>query len=68
MKPEVKTWLFDILQSIEEIEMYFHGKPIVDARNRIIHGYDTLTVEVIWGIVINHLPMLKNEVAELLSE
>jgi uncharacterized protein with HEPN domain len=24
MKPEVKTWLFDILQSIEEIEAYFH--------------------------------------------
>jgi uncharacterized protein with HEPN domain len=27
MKHEVKTWLFDILQSIEEIESYFSDKP-----------------------------------------
>jgi hypothetical protein len=34
MKPEVKTWLFDI----------------------------------IWGIVINHLPLLREEVKDLLGE
>jgi uncharacterized protein with HEPN domain len=39
----------------------------VDARNRIIHGYNTVTVEVIWGIVINHLPLLRKEVADLLG-
>jgi uncharacterized protein with HEPN domain len=112
MKPEVKVWLYDILESIDEIESYLQGRPkvfrefendirtrravernleiigeavnrilkiepglnlsnsrkIVDARNRIIHGYDIITVEIIWGIIINHLPLLRTEVADLLKE
>lgn len=112
MNPEVKAWLYDILQSINEIEGYFQGRTmvfkefehdlktrravernleiigealnrilkiepglslsnsrkIVDARNQIIHGYDTITVEVIWGIIINHLPLLRIEVADLLGK
>jgi len=27
MDSEIKTWLFDILQSIAEIESYFEGRP-----------------------------------------
>ncbi|WP_460503547.1 HepT-like ribonuclease domain-containing protein [Hymenobacter agri] len=27
-------------------------------RNRIIHGYDTVSDEMVWGIVM-HLPLLK---------
>jgi hypothetical protein len=27
MDRSIKTWLFDILNSIEEIESYFEGKP-----------------------------------------
>jgi uncharacterized protein with HEPN domain len=45
-----------------------NSRKIVDARNRIIHGYDTVTVEVIWGIIINHLPLLKKEVVDKLGE
>jgi uncharacterized protein with HEPN domain len=104
--------VYDILQSIDEIESYLQERPkvfrefendlrtrravernleiigeavnrilkiepglnlsnsrkIVDARNRIIHGYDTITVEVIWGIIINLLPLLRTEVANLLEE
>lgn len=109
MDDEIKAWLYDIVQSISEIESYFQGRPkifedyksdlrtkraiernleiigeavsrilkkdsslklsnsrkIVDTRNRIIHGYDTITDEVIWGIVINHLPLLKEEIETL---
>jgi len=32
---------------------------IIDTRNRIIHGYDTVSEEIIWGIVIKDLPILK---------
>lgn len=45
-----------------------NSRKIVDARNRIIHGYDTVSDDVIWGIVIKHLPILQIEVQELLSE
>ena len=112
MDNEIKTWLFDIWQSINEIDSYYEGKPkkfeeyvkdiktkravernleiigeavnrvlkkdkdfplnnaarIVGTRNRIIHGYDKITDDMVRSIVINHLPKLKEEVEELLNE
>lgn len=112
MDNSIKTWLYDILNSINEIESYFVDTPkifemyqndlrtkraiernieiigeamnrilkensgieisnsrkIVDVRNRIIHGYDSVSDDVIWGIVIKNLPVLKTEVTHLLNE
>lgn len=112
MDNSIKTWLFDILNSINEIESYFLDTPklfevyqndlrtkravernieiigeamsrilkedkdiqisnsrkIVDVRNRIIHGYDSVSDDVIWGIVIKNLPVLQKEVEVLLGE
>jgi len=112
MDNEIKTWLFDILQSITEIDSYYENKPkrfydyisdtktkraiernleiigeavnrirkkdknfkldnaekIVGTRNRIIHGYDKVSDDLIWSIVINHLPKLKEEIKELLNK
>ena len=91
MDNEIKTWLFDVLQSISEIESYFDGRPkrfddyisdirtkraverdieiigeavnrilkrdkdfkidnaqkIIGTRNRIAHGYDKITDDLI---------------------
>ena len=110
MDNNIKIWLFDILNSINEIESYFVNTPrtfevyrndlktkravernieiigeamsrimkhnddiaisnsrkIVDARNKIIHGYDEISDDVIWGIIVNNLPVLKMEVEQLL--
>jgi uncharacterized protein with HEPN domain len=112
MDNEIKTWLFDILQSIEEIESYFADKPIlfeeyikdiktrravernieiigeatnriikrdknfilenahkiIGTRNRIAHGYDKISDDLIWSILINHIPKLKVEIQELLTK
>ncbi len=112
MGNEIKTWLFDILQSIEEIESYYENRDkifeeyisdirtkraiernleiigeaanritkkdnnfeinninqIIGTRNRIIHGYDKVSDELIWSIVINHIPKLKTEIQLLLKE
>lgn len=43
-------------------------RSIVNARNLIIHSYDSLDPEIMWGIVINHLPVLKHEVESLLEK
>lgn len=108
----IRKYLFDILDSIEEIESYFVNSPkrfelycqngmlrraiqmnisiigeatnkilklsptinitgarkIVDTRNFVIHGYDSVSHDMIWGIVIRHIPILKKEVLHLLSE
>ena len=41
---------------------------IIGTRNRIIHGYDTLSDQMIWSILINNLPKLRNEVSDLLKK
>ena len=43
------------------------SRKIVNTRNYVIHSYDTLSNEILWGIVINDLPLLKNEVNSLLK-
>ena len=112
MDSDIKTWLYDILAAIEEIESFFSDCPkryadycsdvrskravernigiigeamhrilqqdntveisnarkIVDARNRIIHGYDSVSDETVWGIVIKHIPYLKVEIKNLLAK
>ncbi len=45
-----------------------NSRNIVDTRNRIIHGYDTVSDEIIWSIVISQLPLLKGEVEKLQGE
>jgi uncharacterized protein with HEPN domain len=55
-----------ILQQDDSIDIE-NSRKIIDARNRIIHGYDSISDETIWGIVINHLPKLKAEVKKLLD-
>jgi uncharacterized protein with HEPN domain len=111
MDNEIKTWLYDILKSINEIDSYYTDKPkmiadyisdiktkraiernieiigeavnrilkkdkhfnlehaqkIIGTRNRIAHGYDKISDELIWSIVINNLPKLKAEVEDLLA-
>ena len=44
-----------------------HSRKIVDTRNRIIHGYDSVSADVIWLIINRYLPVLEREVAELLK-
>lgn len=43
------------------------SRKIVDARNYIIHGYDSLSADILWSMEINHLPRLKAEVVTLLD-
>ena len=44
------------------------SRKIVDTRNRIIHGYDSVSEDVIWLIVNRYLPVLENEVRILQKE
>ncbi|WP_423147695.1 DUF86 domain-containing protein [Rubrolithibacter danxiaensis] len=112
MENNIKAWLYDILNAIDEIESFFidipkefeycqrdlrtkraiernieiigeainrilkqdqaveisNSRKIVDIRNRIIHGYDSVSDEVIWGVAVRHLPLLQEEVEKLLGE
>ena len=45
-----------------------NSRKIVDVRNRIIHGYDTISDEIICGIIIRQLPVLKIEIERMINE
>jgi uncharacterized protein with HEPN domain len=112
MNNDIKTWLYDILNAIMEIESFFQETPkefsiyqadirtkravernieivgeamsrilkvdntisisnsrlIVDLRNRIIHGYDSVSDEIVWSVVIKYLPILQTEIESLLTQ
>jgi uncharacterized protein with HEPN domain len=42
-------------------------KQIISMRNRVIHGYDKIDNEIIWGTIVRHLPTLKTEIEGLLK-
>lgn len=43
------------------------ARKIVDTRNRISHGYDKVSDEIIWGILVRDLNTLQKEVKNLLK-
>ncbi len=45
----------------DSIDISFQ-RQIISLRNQIIHSYDNIDDEMIWGIIINHLPILKIEI------
>jgi len=55
-----------ILKKDREFQL-LNDQKIIGTRNRIAHGYDTISDDLIWSIIINHLPKLKTEVMALLD-
>lgn len=43
------------------------ARRIVNTRNYMIHGYDSLNYETMWGIVMRHLPALESEILSLIG-
>ena len=43
------------------------ARKIVDTRNYVIHAYDSLKPDILWAIVVNHIPRLKNDIIRLLG-
>lgn len=55
-----------ILNVYPEIKIT-NARKIVDTRNRIIHGYDTVSEEIVWAIVTKDIEKLKVEISQLLD-
>lgn len=55
-----------ILKIKEDISIS-NARKIVNTRNYVIHGYDSLRYEILWAIVIRDLPILKGEIENIMS-
>lgn len=45
-----------------------NARAIIDTRNRIIHAYDNVQPEFLWGLVIRHIPELKKDIERMIAE
>ena len=43
-------------------------KRIISFRNRLIHGYASVSPQIVWGIVTNDVPILLDEIRTIMSE
>lgn len=55
------------LRQIDENIEITSASKISGTRNRIIHNYDAVSDDIMWGIIINHLPLLNTEVKYLID-
>jgi uncharacterized protein with HEPN domain len=44
------------------------SRAIIETRNRVIHGYDSVTTDFLWSLVIRHIPNLLADVKALLQK
>lgn len=44
-----------------------NARKVVDMRNKLIHGYDDVEDNVVWNVIVKHLPLLKEEIQQLLK-
>ena len=49
-----------------EIEIA-NSKKIIGLRNRVIHSYDNVSEDIVWGVVVKHLSELKKEILILIN-
>ena len=56
-----------IKKDMPELEIS-NAYQIIATRNRVAHAYDAVDNAIIWGIVINHLPGLRQEIEQLLNQ
>ena len=49
-------------------EQISNSSRIISFRNRLIHGYATISDKVVWGVIETNLPLLTREVNELLEK
>lgn len=45
-----------------------NAKEVINTRNRIIHGYDSVETEFLWGLVVHHIPELKKDIERIINE
>ena len=55
-----------ILKANPEFQLT-NAKAIINTRNRVIHGYDSVTTEFLWSLIMKHIPALKNDVENILT-
>lgn len=67
-KAEIMGEAMNRIKKADSAVVIPNARAIIDTRNRIIHAYDNVRPEFLWGLVIRHIPELKKDVQLILAE
>lgn len=45
-----------------------NARAVIDTRNRIIHAYDSVQADFLWGLVLRHIPELKKDIERIIVD
>lgn len=55
---------------VQKLYRYFHpeipGSEMYGLRNRIVHDYDGVNLRLVWEIISEDIPVLKNDLKKLI--
>lgn len=57
----------NLLKLNNEIPLSYK-RVVVNLRNKVIHAYDSIDNEIVWKIIMKDIPVLLEEVEELLKK
>ena len=57
-----------ISQALKSSHPGVDWRSIAGFRNILVHDYLGIDLERVWGVVVNRLPLLKNEIDSMLSQ
>lgn len=53
---------------VREKHLGIPWKGMAGMRDRIIHGYDSVDMQIVWNVVKNDIPQLKPQIAKILTD
>ena len=52
----------------EVVDQIPSHRAIISFRNMLVHGYDRIEDEIVWGVIRKHLPALRSTVSRMLGD
>lgn len=57
-----------VSKSTQELHSEIAWREIISMRNRIIHGYDTVDLDILWAVIQDDLPTLVEQLRKALGQ
>ena len=62
-------------EAVKNISMNFREKyseiawkKIAGMRDKVIHGYFNVDIEIIWNVIVKDIPILKNQIEDIIDK
>lgn len=67
-KVEIMGEAINRIKKIDSSVEIPNARAVIDTRNRIIHAYDSVQADFLWGLVLRHIPELKKDIERIIVD